>query len=109
MYRCAWAPPGGQIAPVGSRSVLGERWVPSFLENLQQGLLDQPVDDARHAELSDPAIRLGYFDERQPKNRYPRLGGHRVAPRQLASPRARSLNSQARSMPYSARSRCRPL
>ncbi len=43
-------------------AVLGERWVPSFLENLQQGLLDQPVDDARHAELSDPAIRLGYFD-----------------------------------------------
>ncbi len=43
-------------------AVLGERWVPLFLENLQQGLLDQPVDDARHAELSDPAIRLGYFD-----------------------------------------------
>src|SRR5213076_2315567 len=32
------------------------------LENLQQGLLDQSVDDARHAELSDPAVRLGYFD-----------------------------------------------
>src|SRR6202023_652926 len=43
-------------------AVLGERWVPSFLEDLQQGLLDQPVDDARHAELSDPAIRLGYLN-----------------------------------------------
>ena len=43
-------------------AVLGERWVPPLLENLQQGLLDQSVDDARHAELSDPAVRLGYFD-----------------------------------------------
>src|SRR6201985_3871169 len=42
--------------------MLGERWVPPFLENLQQGLLDQSVDDARYAELSDPAARLGYFD-----------------------------------------------
>jgi hypothetical protein len=32
------------------------------LQNLQQGLLNQSIDDARHAELSDPAIRLGYFD-----------------------------------------------
>jgi class 3 adenylate cyclase len=30
--------------------------------SLQQGLLDQSVDDARHAELSDPAVRLGDFD-----------------------------------------------
>ena len=43
-------------------AVLGERWVPSLLENLQQGLLDQSVDDARDAELSDPAVRLGDFD-----------------------------------------------
>ena len=43
-------------------AVLGKRRVPSLLENLQQSLLDQSVDDARHAELSDPAIRLGYFN-----------------------------------------------
>src|SRR6266481_5017493 len=43
-------------------TVLGERRVPPLLKNLQQGLLDQSVDDARHAELSDPAVRLGYFD-----------------------------------------------
>ena len=42
-------------------TVLGERWVPLLLENLQQGLLDQSIDDARDAELSDPAIRLGDF------------------------------------------------
>jgi hypothetical protein len=29
---------------------------------IARAMLDQPVDDARHAELSDPAIRLGYFD-----------------------------------------------
>jgi hypothetical protein len=34
--------------------VLGKRRVPPLLENLQHGLLDQSVDDARHAELSDP-------------------------------------------------------
>ena len=43
-------------------TVLGERRVPLLLENLQQRLLDQSVDDARYAELSDPAVRLGYFD-----------------------------------------------
>src|SRR5262249_16184838 len=43
-------------------AVLGERWVPPLLENLQQGLLDQSMDDAGDAELSDPAIRLGDFD-----------------------------------------------
>src|ERR1700739_251483 len=43
-------------------TVLGERRVPLLLENLQQGLLDQPIDDTRHAEFSDPAVRLGYFD-----------------------------------------------
>jgi hypothetical protein len=43
-------------------AVLGERWVPPLLENLQQGLLDQSIDDARDAELSDPAIRLGDFN-----------------------------------------------
>ncbi len=42
-------------------AVLGKRRVPPLLENLQQGLLDQSVDDARHAEFSDPAVRLGYF------------------------------------------------
>jgi hypothetical protein len=42
--------------------MLGKRRVPPLLENLQQGLLDQSIDDARHAELSDPAVRLGDFD-----------------------------------------------
>src|SRR5688572_31515947 len=41
-------------------AVLGKRR--SLLENLQQGLLDQSVDDTGHAELSDPALRLGDFD-----------------------------------------------
>src|SRR5262252_569173 len=43
-------------------TVLGKRRVPALLKNLQQGLLDQSVDDTRHAELSDPAVRLGDFD-----------------------------------------------
>ena len=43
-------------------TVPGKRRIPLILENLQQSLLDQSVDDARHAELSDPAVRLGYFD-----------------------------------------------
>jgi hypothetical protein len=43
-------------------TVRGERRVPPLLENLQQGLLNQPIDDTGHAELSDPAVRLGYFD-----------------------------------------------
>ena len=42
-------------------AMFGKRWVPALLENLQQGLLDQSVDDARHAEFSDPAVRLGDF------------------------------------------------
>src|SRR5205085_3690064 len=52
-------------------TVPGKRRVPAFLKNLQHGLLDQSVDDARHAELSDPAVRLGDFD---PLDR-PRLVG----------------------------------
>jgi hypothetical protein len=32
------------------------------LQYLQHGLLDQSVDNARHAEFSDPTVRLGYFD-----------------------------------------------
>jgi site-specific DNA recombinase len=43
-------------------AMLGKRRVPSLLQHLQHGLLDQSVDHARHAELSDPAVRLGYFD-----------------------------------------------
>ena len=50
-------------------TVAGKHWVPALLKNLQQGLLDQSVDDARHAELSDPAIRLGDF------NPFDRLAG----------------------------------
>ena len=60
MYRCAWATAWWADRP-GRIAALGERWVPPFLENLQQGLLDQSIDDARDAELSDPAIRLGDF------------------------------------------------
>src|SRR5438309_6801382 len=57
-------PVGEPAATAASEAVtvLGKRWVPPLLENLQQGLLDQSVDDARYAELSDPAVRLGYFD-----------------------------------------------
>jgi hypothetical protein len=40
----------------------GERRVPPLLENLQHSLLNQSVDDARRAELSNPAVRLRYFD-----------------------------------------------
>ena len=43
-------------------AVLGKRRVPALLENLQHRLLDQAVDDARDAELSDPAVRFGYLD-----------------------------------------------
>jgi hypothetical protein len=43
-------------------AVLGKRRVPPLLENLQHGLLNQSVDDARHAELSDPAVRLRDLD-----------------------------------------------
>src|SRR6266436_3609615 len=57
---------GNRLMGGASRSeavtVLGKRRVPLLLENLQQRLLDQSVDDARYAELSDPAVRLGYFD-----------------------------------------------
>ena len=52
-------------------TVLGKRRVPLLLEYLQQRLLDQSVDDARYAELSDPAVRLGYFD---PLNRLRLVG-----------------------------------
>src|SRR5216110_3307143 len=36
----------------------------SYLSPIYTSLTDvtQSVDDARHAELSDPAVRLGYFD-----------------------------------------------
>src|SRR5712672_2874660 len=59
--------PGEQIRTILGRAarmvtVPRKRRIPPLLENLQQGLLDQSVDDARHAELSDPAVRLGYFD-----------------------------------------------
>lgn len=43
-------------------AVLGKRRVPTWLKDLQQGLLDQSIDDARHAELSDPAVGLRDFD-----------------------------------------------
>jgi len=39
-------------------AVLGKRWVPLSLENLQQGLLNQSVDDTRHSHVelhSSPA------------------------------------------------------
>ena len=57
---------GDRLMSGASRSeavaMLGKRRVPLLLKNLQQGLLDQSVDDARHAELSYPAVRLGDFD-----------------------------------------------
>jgi hypothetical protein len=77
---------GHRLMSRASRSeavtVLGKRRVPLLLENLQQGLLDQSVDDARYAELSDPAVRLGDFD---PFNRL-RLVGSRKQLRPNAWP-----------------------
>src|SRR5258706_14488862 len=56
---------GHRLMSGASRSkavaMLGKRRVPSLLKNLQQGLLDQSVDDARHAGLSDHTGRLGDF------------------------------------------------
>src|SRR5262249_6192086 len=43
-------------------AVLGERRVPTLLQNLQHGLLDQSVDDTGDAEFPDPAVRFGYLD-----------------------------------------------
>jgi len=40
-------------------TVLGERRVPLLLENLQQGLLDQPVDDASTPSFLIPPSGLG--------------------------------------------------
>ena len=54
---------GHRLMGAASRSkavtVLGKRPVAPLLETPQQGLLDQSVNDAREAELSDPAVRLG--------------------------------------------------
>src|SRR6202166_3979269 len=52
----------GRAPRTESVAVLRKRWVPLLLQHLQHGLLDQSIDDARHAEFSDPAVRLGYFD-----------------------------------------------
>src|SRR6267154_1314995 len=63
MYRCAWATAlMGGASRAKSVTLLGKCPVPTLLENLQQGLLDQSVDDAVHAEFSDPTVRPGYFD-----------------------------------------------
>ena len=42
-------------------AVLGECRVPTLLQDLQQRLLDQSIDDTRHAELPDPAVGLRYL------------------------------------------------
>jgi hypothetical protein len=65
--------PDGPDEPVALGPPPDERNVPVGSRSLQHGLLDQSVDDARHAELSDPAVRLGDFD---PFDR-PRLVGSR--------------------------------
>ena len=56
--------PDGRERPGRKPSaVLGKTSGPTALaENLQHSLLDQSVDDAEHAELSDPAVRLRDFD-----------------------------------------------
>ena len=61
---CAWAAPDGPSVPDGIRNCARKTLSPPALVavTLQHGLLDQSVDDARHAEFSDPAFRLGYFD-----------------------------------------------
>ncbi len=52
----------GRASGTEAVGVLGTRRVPTGLKDLQQGLLDQSVDDARHAELPDPTLRLGDFN-----------------------------------------------
>ena len=52
----------GRASRSESIAVLGKRRVPPLLQHLQHRLLDQSVDDTRHAELSDPAVRFGDFD-----------------------------------------------
>lgn len=42
-------------------AVPGECRVPTLMQHLKHRLLDQSVDDAWHAELPDPTIRLGDF------------------------------------------------
>jgi hypothetical protein len=42
-------------------AVLGERRVPSLLQNLQQRLLDQSIDDTGDAEFSDTAVGFRYL------------------------------------------------
>ena len=42
-------------------TVLGKRLVPPLLKNLQQSLLDQPVDDARDTEFSGPRRPVWVF------------------------------------------------
>ena len=61
----------GRASRSESVAVLGKRRVPPRLQDLKHRLLDQSVDDTRHAELSDPAIRLGDFD---PLHRLRRVG-----------------------------------
>ena len=39
-------------------AVLGKCRIPTWLKDLQQGLLDQSIDDTRHAEFSDPTVRF---------------------------------------------------
>src|SRR5262245_23694519 len=43
-------------------AMLGERRIPTLLQDLQQRLLDQSVVDTRDAEFPDPAIRFGYLN-----------------------------------------------
>lgn len=49
----------GRASLAEAVAVLRERRVPLLLEDLQQGSLDQSVDDARYAEFSDPPSGLG--------------------------------------------------
>jgi hypothetical protein len=81
---------------VGLGPPLDDRNVPTGSRNCArktsdpQRLLKQPVDDARHVELSDPAIRFGDF---QPFNRPRRIGSierERKAGARLSPTRARS-------------------
>ncbi|MCK1571751.1 hypothetical protein IVB09_08730 [Bradyrhizobium sp. 174] len=45
-----------------SETVLRKRRIPSLLENLQHGLLNQAVDNTGDAEFPDPAVRFRDFD-----------------------------------------------
>jgi hypothetical protein len=64
-------------------AVLRERWVESWLQYLQNALLDESVDDGRYPELSDATAVFG--------NSLPSHGLRSVGPREQLCSKALSL------------------